>query len=89
MKIVSKDKNTLELETEGIDHSLLQLLSDRLNEDKGVEFVSYKVEHPLVGNPKLIIRTKSGTPEKHLLKALAEVKKEVEDFKSRFREISK
>ncbi len=89
MKIISKDKNTLEIETEGIDHSLLQMLSDRLSSEKGIEFVSYKVEHPLVGHPKLVIRTKSGDPQKILLKAVSEIKKEVEDFRSQFKEISK
>lgn len=89
MKVISKEKNILEIEAEEVDHSLLQMISDKLSKVKGVEFASCKVEHPLVGNPKLIIKTEKGDPEKYLSDAIFEIKKEIEDFRSRFKEISK
>ncbi len=89
VKILINEKNTLELELAGGDQSLAQLLAERLNEDKDVEFASYKVEHPIVGNPKLFLRTRKGEPAKLVLEKLAEIKKEVSEFRSQFSDIVK
>ncbi len=89
VKILINEKNALELEMAGADQSLAQLLAERLNEDKDVEFASYKVEHPIIGNPKLFVRTKKGEPAKIVLDKLAEIKKEVSEFRSQFSDIVK
>ena len=89
MKILIEEKNTLEMELEGVDQSLVQLISEKLNEDKDVEFASFKVEHPILGSPKLIVKTKKGDATKLVLGTLAELKKEVADFKKQFLDISK
>ncbi len=89
VKILINEKNTLELELAGGDQSLAQLLAERLNEDKDVEFASFKVEHPIIGNPKVFMRTKKGEPAKIVLEKLAEIKKEVSEFRSQFSDIVK
>jgi DNA-directed RNA polymerase subunit L len=89
VNILTNEKNTLELELGDTDVSLAQLLAEKLNEEKDVEFASYKKEHPLVGAPKLFVRTKKGDPAKLVLEKLEEIKKEVKDFRDQFREIVK
>lgn len=89
VKILVNDKNTMELELGGVDVSLAQLLAEKLNEEKDVDFASYKLEHPLVGSPKLFVRTKKGEPGKLVLEKLEEIKKEVADFRSQFQDIVK
>lgn len=89
VRILINEKNTLELEMVGGDQSLAQLLAERLNEEKDVEFASYKVEHPIIGNPKLYVRTKKGEAGKLVLEKLDELKKEVADFKGQFSDIVK
>ncbi len=89
VKILINEKNTMELEMVGGEQSLAQLLAERLNEDKDVDFASYKVEHPIVGNPKVYVRTKKGEPGKIVLEKLAEIKKELEEFRSQFSDIVK
>ncbi|MDD5171851.1 MAG: RpoL/Rpb11 RNA polymerase subunit family protein [Candidatus ainarchaeum sp.] len=87
-KILVNEKNTLEMDIGSADQSLAQLLAERLTEDKDVEFASYKVEHPFMTTPKLIVRTKKGDPAKLVLEKLDELKKELGEFRKQFSEIS-
>jgi DNA-directed RNA polymerase subunit L len=89
VKILSNEKNTLEMELAGADQSLAQLLAEKLSEDKDVEFASFKVEHPLVALPKLLVRTKKGEPAKLVLEKLAEIKSEVAEFRKQFLDITR
>ena len=89
VKVIKKEKNVLELEFDGADQSLAQVLAQKLNEDKDVEFAAYKLEHPLIAQPRLVVRTKKGDPSKLLLSKLKELKDEVADFKKQFLEIAK
>ncbi len=89
VKILTNEKNVLEMELRGADSALAQLLAEKLGEDKDVEFASSKVEHPLVGEPKLYIRTKKGEPAKLVLEKLEEVTQEVTDFRAQFKDIVK
>lgn len=89
VKILQSEKNVLELELVGSDTSLAQLISERLNQDKDVEFSSFKVEHPLLAHPKLFVRTKKGDASKLVLEKIEEIKKELADFRKQFNEISK
>jgi len=89
VKVLVKEKNTLEMELGGVDQSLAQLLAEKLNEDKDVEFASFKVEHPVVASPKLYVRTKKGDPSKLVLEKLDELKKELAGFREQFRDIVK
>ncbi|MBD3210829.1 hypothetical protein GF318_05590 [Candidatus Micrarchaeota archaeon] len=89
VKVLAKEKNVLELELEGGDRSLAQVIAERLNQEKDVDFAAYKVDHPLVSDPRLYVRTKKGDPVKLVLDTLKEIKKEVADFRKQFVEISK
>jgi len=89
VKILAKEKNTLEMEFVGADQSLAQLLAEKLSHDKDVEFASFKVEHPLVASPKLLVRTVKGDPAKLVLEKLAEIKSEVADFRKQFLDITR
>ncbi len=89
VRILVKEKNTLELELVGADQSLAQLISERLNQDKEVEFAAYKVEHPLISPPKLIVKTKKGEADKLVLQKLKDIKKEVGEFRKGFLDIVK
>lgn len=89
VKILLNEKNTLEMELGDSDQSLAQLLAEKLNTEKDVDFAGYKVEHPLMGSPKLYVRTKKSDPAKLVLEKLEEIKKEVTDFKNKFVELAK
>jgi|Deesub1362A_J573_1020465.scaffolds.fasta_scaffold00350_14 DNA-directed RNA polymerase subunit L len=58
IKIIKESKNELEFELIGEDHTFCNALRHILNKHKDVIFASYKVEHPLLSNPKIYIKTK-------------------------------
>ncbi|MEW6721686.1 MAG: RpoL/Rpb11 RNA polymerase subunit family protein [Candidatus Micrarchaeota archaeon] len=89
VKVLVNEKNVLEMELTGVDQSLAQLLAEKLSGEKDVEFASYKMEHPLLAEPKLYVRTKKGEPGKLVLEKLEELKKEVSEFREQFRDIVK
>lgn len=88
VKILVNEKNTLELELAGADQSIAQLIAMKLNDEKDIDFASYKVDHPLLSPPTLYVRTKKGDPSKLVLSVIASIKKDIEDFKKQFAVIS-
>jgi DNA-directed RNA polymerase subunit L len=85
VKILKNEKTELEVEFVGADTSIPQLLVARLNEDKSVEFAGFKKDHPLVGNPRIFLKTKKKEPAALLLEKLEEIKGEVESLKKEFK----
>ena len=84
IKILTEEKNVIEVELGDMDVSLGNLIADKLSANKDVEFAACKLEHPIVGKPKLIVRTKKGDAQKVLKAVLNEIKEEVENFKKEF-----
>ena len=80
LRVVKKDKNFLEVVLEGEEHSFPNLLRETLLEDGDVEFASYVIEHPQLGNPRLIVRTKGKAPETVIKSALKKIEKKASDF---------
>jgi len=89
VKIISNEKNALEFEMVGMDTAIPQLLVTKLNADKGVEFAGFKKEHPVVGNPKIVVRTKKKDAMDVVLEKIEEIKEEVETFKKEFKSQAK
>jgi DNA-directed RNA polymerase subunit L len=87
--VLRKEKDVIELELEDIDQSLAQILAEKLNEDKDVEFAAFKVEHPLIGKPRIYLKTRKGDPAKLIESKLEMIRKEVQEFRQKFLEIVK
>jgi len=89
IKIIRNEKNVLEIDLGEIDQSLARVIAEKLNETKGVEFAACKVQHPVVGTPYLVVKTKGADPAGLVTKKLEEIKKEVTEFKKQFSDIAK
>jgi DNA-directed RNA polymerase subunit L len=88
VRIVKDEPYELSLELVDGEHSLLQMLVEKLNKEKSVDFAASKVTHPLVANPVFTIRTKRVKAKELVMKKLEEMKKEVEGFDAKFSDIS-
>ena len=53
LKVLKEEKNILELEIKGEDHTLANLLRGELWNTDGVELASYNLKHPIVSSPIL------------------------------------
>jgi DNA-directed RNA polymerase subunit L len=89
IEVLTKEKNSIEVEFKDLDHSILQLLVERLNQDKDVEFVSFKVPHPVIKRPRFILKTRKKEAVKLLEEAIEETKNELDAFRKKFAQIVK
>ena len=59
------------------DHTVLLLVRDQLEQDPDVKTVTFAIDHPLVGTPKLVVETTRKKPQTVILDAIAALKEEL------------
>ncbi|MEA3429667.1 MAG: DNA-directed RNA polymerase subunit L [Nanoarchaeota archaeon] len=85
LSIVEEGKNRIIVEIEGEDHTFCNILRKELWNDKHVKAAAYKVEHPEVAEPKIIVETDGKEdPKKALIEAAKRVKKDLDKFLKNF-----
>ena len=75
IKIIEQTKNRLKFELLGKTHTLTNILSKELWNDKSVVVAGYTLPHPQVSNAALVVETKQGSPKKSLMAAISRLKK--------------
>lgn len=86
-KVLEESKTKLIFELKGETHTFCSVLKKELQDIKGVEIVTYKISHPLVGVPKFHLETKGLEPRKALKEALKSLKKKAEDFEKEVKKL--
>ena len=84
LKVIDGKKNRLVFEIKGVDHTLCNLLTKELNNDKNVKLSTYRLAHPLVGNPEVIVETDGVPPKNVIMSAIQRIKKGNEGFLREF-----
>ena len=79
LKIIEDNKGKVVFEIIGADHTLSNILKEKIASQKDVDACSYNVEHPLTSNPKFIIQAKNA--KKAIEDAIKDLKKDNEEFK--------
>jgi DNA-directed RNA polymerase subunit L len=74
VKVLARDANELRVRFIGESHTSLQILRERLNNDKGVDYANYFPGHPDLDEPEFFIRTnKKIDPADILMKLLGDI----------------
>ncbi|MFA5077062.1 MAG: RpoL/Rpb11 RNA polymerase subunit family protein [Candidatus Micrarchaeia archaeon] len=82
IKIINHEKTLLEFEIFGHEsYTLPELITGALSKNDAVEFVSYKVDHPTVGKPRIVVRTKSKDALDLTLGAIDDMRSQITDLK--------
>ncbi len=84
VSILTNDKKTLEFGVKGVDNSVMQLIAERLNDRSEVTFAAYKLDHPVLGTPTVIVQTKKGSPLDVVLEVLESIQGDVSKLKKQF-----
>jgi DNA-directed RNA polymerase subunit L len=82
LEVIKNESDYLEFFIEGERHTLTNLLKERLSQDDKVEFVAYRLDHPLENKARFVLRAKSA--KKVLNAAIKEIVKELQDFEKGF-----
>lgn len=85
IKILEKSDRVLEFELPTEGHTFCNLLAYYLNEDPEVEYAAYRIDHPLLGIPRVIVRTREGkSPLEALLDAVERIEKDLRELREKF-----
>ena len=79
VKLISKDKTTVEVEIPGEDETLFEPLRSALLRNPKVAVANYHAEHPWFDAKRLFVKVNEGDPLDALRKAAKEIQGEVED----------
>lgn len=70
LKVIREEKGELEIEVVGESHTFMNALRDVLSAHKDVLQASYRVEHPVLSNPVLYVKTKAKAVPKSMEKKI-------------------
>lgn len=87
IKVLEEKKNKMVVSVEGETHTICNALVKELWNDKHVKSAGYKIDHPLVGVPNIMVETDGAEPRKTLNAAVKRLKKAAEDFKKEAKSI--
>lgn len=85
LKVLNETDNEIRVEVQGEGHTFCNALQDVLLSDKDVEFAGYSIDHPLISEPVIFVRTrKSSNPRAVLIKAAEKLKSQTDEIRQAF-----
>tara|TARA_B100000214_G_scaffold321698_1_gene257363 strand:- start:79 stop:336 length:258 start_codon:yes stop_codon:yes gene_type:complete len=72
VKVLIMEKNELRFRIVGESHTALQMLRERLNNHKNIDYANYFPGHPELDDPEFYIRTKGKISVEKLLKEIVQ-----------------
>jgi len=88
LKKIKEGKNKLEIEIKGETHTFCNFLKSELWNDPHIKVSAYRIEHPLVGIPRLLVETDGKeTPRKALAAAIKRLESQLKKFKTEAKKV--
>ncbi len=84
IQFIKKAANHVEFKLVGETHTFANLLKSQLVNDSHVEFVAYKLEHPMDKDALFVLKTKGKTAKSVLVEASKRLHEELGDLKGAF-----
>jgi len=81
VEVIKNEKDYLEISIKGEDIGFINAVKELLFDDADVEFAAYRLDHPLVASPVLMVRMKKGSPISAVRTAVKKLKKQASEFK--------
>ena len=78
INILQETKHKIEFELLEEDHTFCNALKTTLLNDKDVKVATYRIDHPLKRNPRMLVETTFGEARKALERAAKSLKKDFE-----------
>ena len=86
IKILEDNKNKMLFEIKGKSHGFCNILKNELWQDKHVKVAAYRIEHPSIGIPEMIVETDGKeSPKAALLNAVKKLKTASDKLKKEFK----
>ena len=75
LRVVSKEKNSIVIEMLNYDNTILRPLVEEILKDDQVEESRYFIKHPVIDNPAIYVRVKTGKPQAAVKRAIRKLSK--------------
>lgn len=85
VEILEKSEHLLKIKVEGEKHTLFSPLRKELSNDDEVDFVAYRVEHPLFDRIVFEVKTKTKDPFEVIKRGIARMRERIREMKEEFR----
>ncbi len=85
VKILNNEKKLIEFEVQDCEQAILQHIVEKLNKNSNVEFAAYRLDHPLLSSPTMIVQTKKGDALDFVLEELELLSKDFVDLKKQLK----
>ncbi len=82
LRVLSKEKNTITLEMLNYDNTILRPLIDEILKDEQVEETRYYIKHPIIDNPEIFVRVKTGKPQAAVKRSIKRLSKVYENLEA-------
>jgi DNA-directed RNA polymerase subunit L len=82
LRVLSKEKNSITLEMVNYDNTILKPLIDEILKDEQVEEARYYIKHPIIDNPEIFVRVKTGKPQAAVKRSIKRLSKYYENLES-------
>lgn len=82
MRVLNKEKNTITLEMLNYDNTILRPLIDEILKDDQVEEARYYIKHPIIDNPEIYVRVKTGKPQAAVKRSIKRLSKVYENLEA-------
>ena len=79
IRFVEDKKDSIVFEIEGVSHGFCNLLKDELVKNQSVKIATYRIDHPVVGVPRMMVE--GDDPKESVKAAIKALKKTTADFK--------
>ncbi len=80
LKVVEKEKDSITLEMLRYDNTILRPVVEELLKDEQVLESRYFIKHPVIDNPQIYVRVKSGKPQAAVKRAIKKLSKTYENL---------
>jgi DNA-directed RNA polymerase subunit L len=89
LEIIKSEKDYVEIALRGEEYGLANMLKELLLEDGKVEFAAYRMDHPVVASPVLVVRVSEGSPLAAIKSAVKKLRRQAADFRDALKEAKK
>ncbi|MGC8609677.1 MAG: DNA-directed RNA polymerase subunit L [Thermoplasmata archaeon] len=80
LRVVSKEKDSITVEMLNYDNTLLRPLVEEILNDEQVIDSRYYIKHPVIDNPVIYVKVKSGKPQAAIKRSVRRLGKVYEDL---------
>ena len=87
VETVKSEKNELRLKFSEIDQGFLNFIKSAVWEDSATQMAGFNIDHPMVGHPTFILKTKGKSAKDVWNKALESANKQISTFESQIKKL--